>query len=74
MRSFLLLAMLALGACQSQPVLAPPPAWQSPQGHDHAELGQILDLHSGERLTPEQLVARLSKAPRVLVGEQSTLR
>lgn len=70
MRSFLLLALLALVACQSQPALAPLPAWQSPQGREHAELGQILDLRSGQRLTPEQLVERLSRAPRVLVGEQ----
>lgn len=70
MRSLLLLALLVLAACQSQPVLAPLPAWQSPQGHGHAELGQIVDLHSGERLTPEQLVAQLATAPRVLVGEQ----
>ncbi|TBU78612.1 iron(III) ABC transporter [Pseudomonas daroniae] len=70
MRTLLLFAVLVLSACQGQPVLAPLPEWQSPQGREHAELGQIRDLHSGERLTPEQLVARLAVMPHVLVGEQ----
>lgn len=70
MRTLLLFAVLVLSACQGQPVLAPLPEWQSPQGREHAELGQIRDLHSGERLTPEQLVARLAVVPHVLVGEQ----
>lgn len=70
MRNLLLCAALALTACQSPPTLAPVPEWQSPQGREHAELGQIHDLRSGARLTPEQLVARLATAPRVLVGEQ----
>lgn len=70
MRNLLLCAVLMLGACQSQPALAPLPAWQSPEGRTHAELGQIHDLHSGERLTPGQLVERLAGASQVLVGEQ----
>ncbi|SDH56811.1 Uncharacterized iron-regulated protein [Pseudomonas flavescens] len=70
MRNYLMLAFLVLAACQSQPALAPLPVWQSPQGREHIELGQIVDLHRGEPLTPEQLVARLAMAPRVLVGEQ----
>ena len=70
MRTLLLSLLLLLTACQSRAVLAPVPAWQSPQGRGHADLGQILDLRSGAHLTPEQLVARLAGAPRVLVGEQ----
>ncbi|TBU89443.1 ChaN family lipoprotein [Phytopseudomonas dryadis] len=70
MRSVLLSMLLVLTACQSQHVLAPLPAWQSPLGREQAELGQIRDLRSGERLTPAQLVERLAAAPRVLVGEQ----
>lgn len=70
MRTLFFALLLLLTACQSQPVLAPVPAWQSPEGRGHADLGQIIDLHSGARLTPEQLVAHLAKAPRVLVGEQ----
>lgn len=70
MRYLLLCAVLMLGACQSQPALAPLPDWQSPEGRGQAELGQIHDLRSGQRLTPQQLVERLAGAPQVLVGEQ----
>lgn len=70
MRTLLLSVLLLLAACQSQPALAPLPEWQSPLGHEQAELGQIIDLRSGAHLTAEQLVTRLAKAPRVLVGEQ----
>ncbi|HYQ39422.1 MAG TPA: ChaN family lipoprotein [Pseudomonas sp.] len=62
---FCCLALLA--ACHSLPPL---PAWQSPEGRAHAELGVIVDLHSGARLTPAQLVERLAPAERLLVGEQ----
>jgi uncharacterized iron-regulated protein len=68
MRIALLLAMALLSACQaSLPAL---PAWQSPEGLQHPELGQIVELRTGARLTPEQLLARLAAAPRVLVGER----
>lgn len=70
MRTLLLSVLLLLAACQSQPALAPVPQWQSPDGREHADLGQIIDLRSGTHLTPEQLVTRLATAPRVLVGEQ----
>ncbi|MDH0648166.1 ChaN family lipoprotein [Pseudomonas sp. GD03858] len=59
---------LALGACRAS--LPPLPAWQSSEGRDSAQLGQIVDLASGQRLSPEQLVLRLADAPRVLVGEK----
>lgn len=64
---FLCLAW-GLGGCQAS--LPPLPAWQSSEGRDRAELGQIRDLASGELLSPEQLLARLAAAPQVLVGEQ----
>ncbi|MBD9482418.1 ChaN family lipoprotein [Pseudomonas sp. PDM14] len=69
MRVALLCCALLLSACQSTDLL-PPPAWLSPDGREHAELGQIRDLRSGELLSPQQLVERLAGAPRVLVGEQ----
>lgn len=69
MRIALLCCALLLSACQSTDLL-PPPAWLSPEGREHAELGQIRDLRSGELLSPQQLVERLAAAPRVLVGEQ----
>jgi len=69
MRIALLCCALLLSACQSSQVL-PPPAWLSPEGREHAKLGQIRDLRSGELLSPQQLVERLAAAPRVLVGEQ----
>lgn len=59
---------LALAACQAS--LAPLPAWQASEGRTHAQLGQIVDLTTGQVLAPEQLVQRLADAPRVLVGEK----
>ncbi|MCR4509048.1 ChaN family lipoprotein [Pseudomonas sp. 32.2.56] len=68
MRIALLLVAALLSACQaSLPAL---PAWQSPEGLQHAELGQIVELRTGARLTPEQLLTRLAAAPKVLVGER----
>jgi uncharacterized iron-regulated protein len=62
----LLLALLS--ACQaSLPAL---PAWQNSEGLEQAELGRIIELRTGALLTPAQLVERLAKAPRVLVGER----
>ncbi len=66
MRVVLLLCVFLAG-CQALPPL---PTWQSPNGREHADLGVIRDLRSGEVLTPEQLVKRLAPAPRVSVGEQ----
>ncbi|MFK3772052.1 ChaN family lipoprotein [Pseudomonas sp. NPDC089406] len=59
---------LALAGCQAS--LAPLPAWQASEGRTHAQLGQIIDLATGQVLAPEQLVQRLAGAPRVLVGEK----
>lgn len=68
MRMVLLLVAALLSACQaSLPAL---PAWQSPEGLQHPELGQIVELRTGVLLTPEQLLARLAAAPKVLVGER----
>lgn len=68
MRIALLLVVALLSACQaSLPAL---PAWQSPQGLQHPELGQIVELRTGALLTPEQLLERLAAAPKVLVGER----
>ncbi len=69
MRMFLLCCLSLLAACQARGVL-PPPAPIAPEGRDHAQLGQIIELASGDRLEPEQLVERLASAQRVLVGEQ----
>jgi len=67
MRFLLLIGMALLAACHSLPPL---PAWQAPEGRQDAELGVIRDLRSGATLTPDQLVERLARSPRVLVGEQ----
>ncbi|GLK91880.1 ChaN family lipoprotein [Pseudomonas turukhanskensis] len=64
---FVLLCCVFLAGCQAPPPL---PTWQAPNGREHADLGVIRDLRTGEQLTPEQLVDRLAPAPRVLVGEQ----
>ena len=65
---FSLCLLLALGGCQAR--LPPLPAWQSTEGRTHAELGHIVDLASGQVISPDQLVQRLAAAPRVLVGEK----
>lgn len=63
----LLPLILLLSACSSLPPL---PEWQSPEGREHADLGAIVDLRSGERLTAEQLVEQLASADYLLVGER----
>ncbi|WP_341796809.1 MULTISPECIES: ChaN family lipoprotein [unclassified Pseudomonas] len=65
---FSLCLMLVLGGCQAS--LPPLPAWQSSEGLTHAELGHIINLASGQAISPEQLVQRLAGTPRVLVGEK----
>ncbi|MDI3275277.1 ChaN family lipoprotein [Pseudomonas sp. AL03] len=57
MRKFLLLALLMLSACQH--VSNPP-----------SVVGEIRDLRSGQTLTAQELVARLEKPLRLIVGEQ----
>lgn len=68
MRLVLLSLLSLLAACQA--ALPPLPAWQSPEGRENAQAGQILDLRSGQRLSPPQLVERLAGASRLLVGER----
>lgn len=65
MRYLILLAALALGACSQAPVKAP--------ANDVASLGSITDLHSGATLTPEQLLTRLARQPRVILGRSMTI-
>ena len=69
-RYLLLLVMSLVSACQSPPTVPPLTPWQSPEGHEHVDLGMIRDLNSGETLTPRQLLVQLASVPRVLVGEQ----
>lgn len=61
--------LLTLGLCGCQ-TMAPLPAWQSPEGREHAQLGQIIALKSGKPVSAAALVEQLATAPRVLVGEQ----
>jgi uncharacterized iron-regulated protein len=63
----LLLVSGVITACSQLPGL---PEWQSPQGRDNPQLGQIIELASGRQLTPAQLAARLGSVDRVLIGEQ----
>ena len=69
MRMLCFCLLILLAGCESREVL-PPPAWLSPEGREHADLGQIRDLRTGRRLSPAQLVEALAVAPWVLVGEQ----
>jgi uncharacterized iron-regulated protein len=67
MRTLLVFVAIVLSGCQAS--LPPLPAWQSPEGREHADLGQIVDLRTGQRLSPQQLIEHLAAAPHVLVGE-----
>ncbi|WP_454869052.1 ChaN family lipoprotein [Pseudomonas farris] len=58
MRVMVILAVLLLSACQHVPVVPPPVS------------GEIRDLHSGQTLTAQELLARLAKPSRLIVGEQ----
>lgn len=69
MRVVLLSCLILLAACQNQHVL-PPPAPIAPLGREHTDLGRIVELNSGQTLSPQQLLSRLAKAELVLVGEQ----
>lgn len=62
MRFLILLTVLALGACSQAPVSSPKNTLD--------KLGKITDLHTGETLTPDQLLTRLAAQPRVIVGEK----
>ena len=57
MRVMLILAVLMLSACQH--VSVPPPI-----------IGEIRDLRSGQALTAQELVVRLARSSRLIVGEQ----
>lgn len=57
MRVLVILAVLMLSACQH--VAVPPPV-----------VGEIRDLRSGQALTAQELLVRLAKPSRVIVGEQ----
>ena len=63
-----LVLCLVLAGCQAS--LPPLPAWQSSEGRDSAQLGQIHDLASGQVISTEQMVRQLAGVPRVLVGEK----
>ncbi|RRV26172.1 iron(III) ABC transporter [Pseudomonas sp. o96-267] len=69
MRVVLLSCLMLMAACQSRYVL-PPPAPLAPLGREHTDLGRIVDLASGQTISPEQLLSRLAPAQRALVGEQ----
>ncbi|SEB49803.1 Uncharacterized iron-regulated protein [Pseudomonas saponiphila] len=58
----LVLSALLLAACHVSREPAPPPVVQDP--------GSILDLRTGQALSPGELVERLARAPRLIVGEQ----
>ena len=71
MRAVLLSCLMLLAACQGRPMLPlPPPAPLAPLGHEHADLGRIVDLASGRTIDTEQLLDSLARAERILVGEQ----
>ena len=72
LRAIVPACVLALSACSSvapvdgSGVTAVAPA----AAQDVRQLGEIVDLRSGQRLTAEQLLAQLAGAPRLIIGEQ----
>ncbi|WP_454846498.1 ChaN family lipoprotein [Pseudomonas farris] len=58
MRVMVILAVLLLSACQHVPVVPSPVS------------GEIRNLRSGQTLTAQELLARLAKPSRLIVGEQ----
>ncbi|MGK9067542.1 ChaN family lipoprotein [Stutzerimonas chloritidismutans] len=67
MRLLILFVAAVLSGC---PMMPPLPAWQSPNGVDHPDAGRIVDLRDGTTLDVDQLVERLAKADRLLIGER----
>ncbi|OEC33078.1 Uncharacterized iron-regulated protein [Pseudomonas cuatrocienegasensis] len=68
MRLLSFVLLLCLAGCQAHlPAL---PAWQLPSEGQAPGVGQIIDLRSGQALSPAQLVEQLADAPQVLVGER----
>src|SRR5450830_1566069 len=61
--------MLALSACSSVAPLANTTA-ASASAQDVRQVGEIVDLRSGQRLSAEQLLSQLAAAPRLIIGEQ----
>ena len=61
--------VLALSACSSVAPLANTTA-ASASAQDVRQLGEIVDLRSGQRLSAEQLLSQLAAAPRLIIGEQ----
>ncbi|MEG1115710.1 MAG: ChaN family lipoprotein, partial [Janthinobacterium sp.] len=65
--------VLALSACGSvAPATGTAAATMaaSASAQDVRQLGEIVDLRSGQRVTAEQLLVQLAGAPRVIIGEQ----
>ena len=61
--------VLALSACSSVAPLANTTT-ASASAQDVRQLGEIVDLRSGQRLSAEQLLSQLAAAPRLIIGEQ----
>lgn len=61
--------VLALSACSSVGPLANTTA-ASASTQDVRQLGEIVDLRSGQRLSADQLLTQLAAAPRIIIGEQ----
>ena len=57
-------------ACASTGEAPPAPPWQSAFGVDQPLVGRIWDVRAQHDLTPEELLARLSRRPFVLLGEK----
>lgn len=67
MLAVLLIGLFALASgAQARAV----PEWVHDEGRGHPLTGVIIDLNSGERLTPERLLERLADVDRLLIGER----
>lgn len=61
---------LTLSACQTPAPLSKITTWAQPPGVTNWGQGMIVDLHSGQFLTPQQLAEHLAGAAHLVVGEQ----
>jgi len=62
--------VLALSACSSVAPAGGAATTATATAQDVRQLGEIVDLRSGQRVSAEQLLAGLAAAPRVIIGEQ----
>jgi uncharacterized iron-regulated protein len=62
--------IVVLAGCAGRPAATELGAWQAPLGREHPLTGKIWDTRAGRFVTPDALVAALSRSRYVLLGER----